>query len=56
MYHLQVGDKVITVNGVSVLSADHYDAVEVLKASGPLLILQVTRSDNDEVRLVSIIK
>ncbi|XP_044262612.1 protein lap4-like isoform X3 [Tribolium madens] len=40
---LKVGDKVITVNGVSVVDVSHYDAVEVLKESGPVLILQVTR-------------
>lgn len=40
---LRVGDKVITVNGVSVVDVSHYDAVEVLKASGPVLILEVSR-------------
>ncbi|XP_023312117.1 protein lap4 [Anoplophora glabripennis] len=40
---LKVGDKVLTVNGVNVVSVSHYDAVEVLKASGHVLILEVTR-------------
>ncbi|CAG9830387.1 unnamed protein product [Diabrotica balteata] len=40
---LRVGDKVITVNRVNVVDVSHYDAVEVLKASGPVLILEVTR-------------
>ncbi|CAG9857264.1 unnamed protein product [Phyllotreta striolata] len=40
---LRVGDKVITVNGVRVEDVSHYDAVEVLKASGPVLVLQITR-------------
>ncbi|KAK5649495.1 hypothetical protein RI129_000524 [Pyrocoelia pectoralis] len=40
---LRVGDKVLKVNGVSVLDVSHYDAVEVLKASGPVLILEVSR-------------
>lgn len=40
---LRVGDKVIKVNGVSVEDADHYDAVEVLKACGAVLVLVVTR-------------
>lgn len=40
---LRVGDKVLTVNGVNVERVSHYDAVEVLKASGPVLILEVTR-------------
>lgn len=31
---LRVGDKVLSVNGVSVVGVSHYDAVEVLKASG----------------------
>ena len=40
---LRVGDKVITVNGVNVRDVSHYDAVEVLKASGSVLILKVSR-------------
>ncbi|XP_044012679.1 protein scribble homolog isoform X14 [Aphidius gifuensis] len=40
---LRVGDKVITVNGISVIDADHYDAVEVLKACGRELILVINR-------------
>lgn len=40
---LRVADKVLKVNGVSVEDADHYDAVEVLKACGAVLILQVRR-------------
>ncbi|KAG5875963.1 hypothetical protein JTB14_034384 [Gonioctena quinquepunctata] len=47
---LKVGDKVITVNGVNVISVSHYDAVEVLKASGPVLILEVTREVTRLVR------
>ncbi|XP_011311698.1 protein lap4 isoform X2 [Fopius arisanus] len=40
---LRVGDKVISVNGVSVVDVDHYDAVEVLKACGRILILVILR-------------
>lgn len=40
---LRVGDKVLKVNGISVEDADHYDAVEVLKACGAVLVLVVTR-------------
>ncbi|XP_012271241.1 protein lap4 isoform X3 [Orussus abietinus] len=40
---LRVGDKVISVNGVSVVNVDHYDAVEVLKACGRVLVLVVVR-------------
>ncbi|XP_043268433.1 protein lap4 isoform X3 [Venturia canescens] len=40
---LRVGDKVISVNGVSVVDVDHYDAVEVLKACGRVLILVIVR-------------
>lgn len=43
MAGLRVGDKVLKVNGVSVEDADHYDAVEVLKACGAVLVLQVSR-------------
>lgn len=43
MAGLRVGDKVLTVNGVNVESVSHYDAVEVLKASGQVLILEVIR-------------
>lgn len=40
---LRVGDKVLKVNGVSVIEADHYQAVEVLKACGAVLVLLVCR-------------
>ncbi|XP_015597928.1 protein lap4 isoform X3 [Cephus cinctus] len=40
---LRVGDKVISVNGVSVVNVDHYDAVEVLKACGRVLVLVIVR-------------
>ncbi|CRK92451.1 CLUMA_CG006014, isoform A [Clunio marinus] len=40
---LRIGDKVLRVNGVSVEDADHYDAVEVLKACGAVLVLLVSR-------------
>lgn len=43
MAGLRVGDKVLKVNGISVEDADHYDAVEVLKACGAVLVLVVTR-------------
>ena len=43
MAGLRVGDKVLKVNGVNVTDADHYDAVEVLKACGAVLILVVSR-------------
>uniref|UniRef100_A0AAG5DRS6 PDZ domain-containing protein n=1 Tax=Anopheles atroparvus TaxID=41427 RepID=A0AAG5DRS6_ANOAO len=40
---LKVGDKVLKVNGISVEDADHYDAVEVLKACGAVLVLFIAR-------------
>ncbi|XP_074103215.1 scribble planar cell polarity protein isoform X8 [Cotesia typhae] len=40
---LKVGDKVISVNGVSMVNVDHYDAVEVLKACGRVLVLVIVR-------------
>lgn len=40
---LRVGDKVLSVNGVSVVHVDHYDAVEVLKACGRTLVLVILR-------------
>ncbi|XP_023710095.1 protein scribble homolog isoform X5 [Cryptotermes secundus] len=40
---LRVGDKVLSVNGHSLVNVDHYDAVEVLKKSGYKLVLVVTR-------------
>ncbi|XP_018334001.1 protein lap4 isoform X2 [Agrilus planipennis] len=46
---LCVGDKVLKVNGVSVINVSHYDAVEVLKASGPLLTLEVSREVTPEI-------
>uniref|UniRef100_A0A182MSE2 PDZ domain-containing protein n=1 Tax=Anopheles culicifacies TaxID=139723 RepID=A0A182MSE2_9DIPT len=43
MAGLKVGDKVLKVNGISVEDADHYDAVEVLKACGSVLVLFISR-------------
>ncbi|XP_018372032.1 PREDICTED: protein lap4 isoform X4 [Trachymyrmex cornetzi] len=40
---LRIGDKVLSVNGVSVVNVDHYDAVEVLKACGRVLVLVIIR-------------
>lgn len=40
---LRVEDKVLSVNGVSVVNVGHYDAVEVLKACGRVLVLVVQR-------------
>ncbi|XP_055602016.1 protein lap4-like isoform X3 [Uranotaenia lowii] len=40
---LRVADKLLKVNGISVEDADHYDAVEVLKACGSVLVLHVAR-------------
>ncbi|XP_067616409.1 uncharacterized protein scrib isoform X4 [Eurosta solidaginis] len=43
MAGLKVGDKVLKVNGISVVEADHYQAVQVLKACGAVLVLVVER-------------
>ncbi|KAL1464232.1 hypothetical protein WDU94_003898 [Cyamophila willieti] len=40
---LRVGDKVLAVNSRSLLGADHYTAVEFLRAAGAVLILNVCR-------------
>ncbi|XP_039952666.1 uncharacterized protein LOC120769560 isoform X11 [Bactrocera tryoni] len=40
---LKVGDKVLKVNGINVVDADHYQAVQVLKACGAVLVLVVER-------------
>lgn len=45
-----MGDKVVSVNGTNVVGVSHYDAVEVLKASGHVLILEVTREVTRLVR------
>lgn len=45
-----MGDKVLSVNGTSVVEVDHYYAVEVLKASGPTLTLVVTRDSPTSTR------
>lgn len=43
MAGLRVGDKVISVNGISVVNVEHYAAVEVLKACGRVLVLVIVR-------------
>lgn len=52
---LRVGDKVLTVNGVCVIDVSHYDAVEVLKASGAVLILQISREVTRLIRDVVVV-
>ncbi|KAJ2947504.1 hypothetical protein O0L34_g17292 [Tuta absoluta] len=47
---LRVGDKVLSVNGTSVVDVDHYYAVEVLKQSGAVLTLVVTRDSPNSTR------
>lgn len=41
MAGLKVADKVLKVNGVDVEDVSHYEAVEVLKACGQTLVLEV---------------
>lgn len=45
MFHfpLKVGDKLLSVNGHSLVGADHYGAVEVLRSSGHSLVLVISR-------------
>ncbi|CAB3367351.1 Hypothetical predicted protein [Cloeon dipterum] len=40
---LRVGDRILAVNGMSLIGADHYEAVEMLKASGQTLDMIVGR-------------
>jgi len=40
---LKVGDKVLKVNGILVVDVDHYQAVQVLKACGAVLVLLIQR-------------
>ncbi|XP_026318579.1 protein lap4 isoform X4 [Hyposmocoma kahamanoa] len=47
---LRVGDKVLSVNGQSVVDVDHYFAVDVLKASGATLTLVITRDTPNSTR------
>lgn len=40
---LRVGDKLIAVNGMSCVDVDHYEAVDILKAAGPSLVVHFIR-------------
>ena len=40
---LRVGDKLVAVNGMSCVDVDHYEAVDILKAAGPSLIVHFIR-------------
>ncbi|XP_043483475.1 protein lap4 isoform X2 [Leptopilina heterotoma] len=53
---LRVGDKVLSVNGVSVVNVDHYDAVEVLKACGRVLMLVILREVTKILSSTDVIK
>jgi len=48
---LQVGDKVLSVNGNNLLNADHYQAVEVLRHAGGSLTLMVLREVDRVIRV-----
>ena len=38
-----MGDRILAVNGMSMIGSDHYEAVELLKASGQTLDMVVGR-------------
>nr|CAD7392304.1 unnamed protein product [Timema cristinae] len=40
---LRVGDKILSVNGHSMVGIDHYDAVEELRTAGPRLVFVIAR-------------
>ena len=40
---LRVGDKLVAVNGMSCIDVDHYEAVDILKAAGPSLVVHFIR-------------
>jgi len=40
---LRVADKLIAVNGMSCVDVDHYEAVDILKAAGPSLVVHFIR-------------
>lgn len=40
---LRVGDKLVAVNGMSCVDVDHYEAVDILKAAGPSLVVHFIR-------------
>ncbi len=40
---LRIGDKLVAVNGMSCLDVDHYEAVDILKAAGPSLVVHFIR-------------
>ncbi|KZS11124.1 Lap4 protein [Daphnia magna] len=43
MAGLRVGDKLVAVNGMSCIDVDHYEAVDILKAAGPSLVVHFIR-------------
>lgn len=43
MAGLRVGDKLVAVNGMSCVDVDHYEAVDILKAAGPSLVVHFIR-------------
>lgn len=47
---VRIGDKVLAVNGISVIDTGHYDAVELLKNAGDILTILIER-DNREVKI-----
>ncbi|XP_055333502.1 protein scribble homolog isoform X2 [Paramacrobiotus metropolitanus] len=47
---VRVGDKVLAVNGVSVIDTDHYEAVNLLKNAGTTLSLYVERDNRELLR------
>lgn len=42
---LHVGDKVLSVNGISLIDISHYEAVEILKTAGSDLVLEISRDE-----------
>ncbi|GAV05255.1 hypothetical protein RvY_15416-2 [Ramazzottius varieornatus] len=51
---LAVGDKVLAVNGISVLEVEHYTAVELLKNAGVIIVLLVERRPREILREIAV--
>ncbi|XP_067124938.1 protein lap4 isoform X3 [Centruroides vittatus] len=50
---LRIGDKLLTVNGVSVVDVDHFEAVNILRAAGDHLTIHISRETSKQTQPVS---
>lgn len=54
IFVVKVGDKVLAVNGRSLVNVNHYTAVEVLRSAGSTLLMHVVRESPKRATIANV--